>query len=201
MQPSHIILTFLILLAFVFIINYTVQHIGIQHNKENPGTIYDVVWKYGPDLSKHSWLHEVVLIGIIISLFILPITDSILKEFLIKFTIVMLVRALTTISTILPKDESCDETIGLHTFISGGCYDKVFSGHTAFVTMFTLIFLDKSFISTLQFWLINIINMAFIVLTRGHYTIDVILGFIISYLVYDGNYLFIHNVLKKIKLD
>jgi hypothetical protein len=176
--------------------NRIVQEIGHYHYTNSPDELYDIGWKYGPDLSKYSDAVNIIPTLIVLSLFFLPTTDSILKEFLIKFTIIMLVRAMTTISTILPKDESCEHEPSLQMFVAGGCYDKVFSAHTAFVALFTLIFLSKTFITTRLFWLINLVNMAILVFTRGHYTVDVILGFVITYLVYDGKYPFIENIIK-----
>jgi hypothetical protein len=70
----------------------------------------------------------------------------------------------------------------------GGCYDKIFSGHTSFVTLATLNLLDARVISAPAFWFTNLLNAALILLTRAHYTVDVILGFVISYLVFDGEY-------------
>lgn len=95
---------------------------------------------------------------------------------------------MTTLSTIFPKEERCDDDIDWTTPFNGGCYDKVFSAHTAIVTLFTLIFWRENLLSTEAFWGLNIAQMAIIVFTRAHYTVDVILGFLITYLVYDGKY-------------
>lgn len=202
MQPTHILIAFILLLIITTLINGIVQEIGHYHYTKSPNELFDIGWKYGPNWSFLDGIQNLLPILLILSLFFFPTTDSILKEILIKFTIIMLVRALTTISTILPKDPSCTydpDSWNIWKLVTGsGCYDKVFSGHTAFVALFTLIYLNMKFINIYTFWILNVINMVTLVFTRNHYTVDVILGFVMAYLVYDGKYPFIERILSRI---
>jgi hypothetical protein len=188
MIPSHVFVFLVILYAIVMAVNLSIQYIGKYHYSKSPDRIWDLVWEYGPDLHTYQWLIQVIPSVLFLSLFFIQKSDSILYEFVLKFIIIMLVRAITTISTILPKEERCNDEITWHTPLNGGCYDKVFSAHTAIVTLFTLIFLRENLISSASFWILNFAQMALIVLTRAHYTVDVVLGFLITYLVYDGKY-------------
>jgi hypothetical protein len=112
--------------------------------------------------------------------------------------VILFIRALTTLSTILPKHEDCVEPDLMTLMLGGGCYDKVFSGHMSFVALFTLILLEHKNISLPMFVGLNVLQAAIILLARTHYTVDVILGFVITYLVYDGDYHMFTNFFKGI---
>lgn len=198
MLPADVILFVVLLYIVVFAVNNIIQIIGDIHYKEKDD-IFDVIWKYTPDLYQYNYLTDVLPVVILFSLFFIPRGNSILVEFFLKFLVIMLIRALTTISTILPKHEKCEHEFNIRNVLSGGCYDKIFSGHTAFVALFTMIFYREDIINSWQFWLINIFNMGLITVTRAHYTVDVILGFIITYLVYDGDYSLFPKALKALK--
>lgn len=188
MIPSHVLVFLLFLYSVTIGINIITQLIGRHHYTKNPDRIWDIFWEYTPDYSDYQPLIQILPFILIISLFFINKGDSILYEFTIKFIIILLVRAMTTVSTIFPKTEQCNDDIGWTTPFNGGCYDKVFSGHTAIVTLFSLIFWREKIIDTSTFWLLNIAQMVTIVATRAHFTVDVVLGFVITYLVYDGNY-------------
>jgi hypothetical protein len=49
------------------------------------------------------------------------------------------------------------------------------------------------------FWIISALEATTILLTRGHYTVDVILGFLIAYLVWDGDYSVFRGLFKGLK--
>jgi hypothetical protein len=188
MIPSHVIAFLILLYGITIAVNLAVQQIGRAHYSRTPDRIWDVMWEYGPDMHAQQFAIQIIPFFLFVSLFFINKGDSILLEFLMKFILILLVRAITTVSTIFPKEGRCDDEITWATPFNGGCYDKVFSAHTAIVTLFTLIFWREKVISTETFWGLNIAQMGLIVLTRAHYTVDVILGFIITYLVYDGKY-------------
>lgn len=188
MIPSHIFIFIIALYSVALVINLVVQHIGEYQYQKSPDKVWDIVWEHTPNFHEYEYLTNTIPTLLLASLFFIGKRDSILFEFFTKFIIILLVRALTTVSTIFPKHDMCDSSSLTWWNVLGGCYDKVFSGHTAFVTLFTLIFLREKILDTASFWFINITQMAIIVLTRAHFTVDVILGFVITYLVYDGKY-------------
>lgn len=188
MIPSHVLAFLIILYTATMLINVAIQLIGRQHYTKAPGRIWDILWEYGPDLHTYGYMVNIIPLGLLISLFFINRGDSLLFEITVKFVLILIIRAITTISTIFPKEERCDDTITWYTPLNGGCYDKVFSGHTAIVTLITLIFWREQLINSGIFWILNITQMTTIVLTHSHFTVDVILGFIITYLVYDGKY-------------
>ena len=148
--------------------------------------MYDITHKILPDLHKYHVVINIIPIILIIYLFINDNGSKIFRDILFALPVVYIIRALTIMSTILPKHETCvAETNLISNFINGGgCYDKVFSGHTSFVVIFTLSMYYNKLINSVSFFIINIINSLLLLMTRAHYTVDIILGFIISYLVY-----------------
>jgi hypothetical protein len=182
----------------VVLTNYMIQWIGEAHYAKNPDRLFDIIQESTPNLHEYEFIVNLIPLLVIGSLFIFPITTDIMEEFFVKFTLILVLRAMTTLSTILPKHEKCETKDDWSTRLVGGCYDKIFSGHTAFTALWTLIFVREKFISHPMFWGINIFNMLMIVVTRSHYTVDVILGFILTYLVYDGNYSIFTNFFKNI---
>ncbi len=176
-------------MGFIFLSNYLVQMIGRWHyadsRNKHPFDLFHLVL---PDIHQYGWLTNILPVGLLGFILIQSNGAIIFKESILFIGMILVIRALTTISTILPKHEKCVEPDKISLFMNGGCYDKIFSGHMSFVTIFSLVLLGHKNISTLTFAAINILQAFLILLTRSHYTVDVILAFLLSYLIYDGNY-------------
>lgn len=100
--------------------------------------------------------------------------------------VILIIRIFTNILTILPKNNSC--TISNSFSFRGGCYDKIYSGHFASVFIATLILYKNKYINIILLVLINLINSLFIILSRNHYTIDIVMSFFVSLVVYQNNF-------------
>ena len=187
------------LIAFILFSNYATHQLGKWHYEHNDpnGKIFDILHSITPDLQDYAVFNDTILVLTMISFLFVPNSVSIIKEFLGKFILIMFVRALTIMSTILPKHERCSSEPTWINMFKGQCYDKVFSGHTAFVMLATLIYLRENIISFPVFLGINLANIISIILTRSHYTIDIILAIVITYFVYDGDY----TVFTKLKFQ
>jgi hypothetical protein len=188
MIPSHVLAFLVVLYITTIAVNLTIQFIGRHHYSKSPERIWDIVWEYGPNLHKYEYVTNIIPLCLFAALFFINRGDSLLFEIAAKFILILVVRAFTTVSTIFPKEERCDDAITWYTPFIGGCYDKVFSAHTSIVTLITLIFWREKLIDSTAFWALNLAQMSAIVITHSHFTVDVILGFVITYLVYDGNY-------------
>lgn len=152
----------------------------VINNKKTP-KIYDISHKYLPNLYKYENIHHFITI-----LFIIPLLFdfNILQEYLSYWIVIFIIRSITTIVTILPKYKHCKNNTYMK-FING-CYDKIFSGHFASVFLATLLYLKYDWINVQMVILINIINSIFILLTRAHYTIDLIVAFFITLFIYQN---------------
>lgn len=121
------------------------------------------------------------------------------RETVFCFGLVLLFRVLTTVSTILPTggetlEEACsldNYTVGNYLF--GGCYDKIFSGHTSFVFILCLTALKFDILTKKEVALVMAYSTFLIVSTHSHYTVDVLLALIISYGTFLFQYNFINN--------
>jgi len=98
-------------------------------------------------------------------------------------SVVLLLRLASMSMTILPDPGHKDASMSFKKMFEGGVHDKVFSGHTAFSTIVALAFIRNGVWN--RWGYMYPFSMAFfMVATRGHYTVDVFLGFVIAYLVY-----------------
>lgn len=188
------------LVATIFLSNYFTHQLGknFYEGKIRDGEVFDILHELTPDLHEWYGMNDIVLVGLMISFFFVPNNINIVVEFLSKFLLIMFVRALTIISTILPKHKQCEPKMGWIQMIKGQCYDKVFSGHTAFVLLATLIYQREGIIGWPLFFGLNLFNILSIILVRAHYTIDIILAIVITYLVYDGDYHIFTDFLKRL---
>ncbi len=125
------------------------------------------------------WLAPVILYG-----------NNNLKRFFYRFTsIIFFMRALTKFFTIIPsQDNNCSNDIkNIDCYIRGYCNDKIFSGHTALTLISLLIIIDNKLIDPNFNYLLvfsHLIYVFLILSTKNHYSVDVILSYIITTSLY-----------------
>ena len=185
--------------VFVVFIWYCIYHLYISNKLENTASeyydnriinnkttpkVYDIGHWFLPDLHKYDNLHHLITI-----VFIIPVlfNFNIFKEFLGYWVVIFIIRSITNMLTILPKYKNCDIN-KKYKFISG-CYDKIFSGHFSSVFLATLLYLKYNWINMSTLVLINMINSISILLSRGHYTIDLVVAFFVTLFVYQNKLL------------
>ena len=177
-----LILTFLVIVIFVS--NYYVMKLGDKHYTDNTSCeLYDMFHEILPDLTQYHFIVDLILLSSIVSLFFLS-NETLTTEFLAKFVIIMFIRAFTTLVTILPKHENCDSKLSLRSFILGGCYDKIFSGHTSFTLLLTLLYYREHIIGLVPMLGINLLNILAILSVRSHYSVDVLLAIFVTTTIY-----------------
>ena len=178
--------------SLILLCQYIVETTGAFHYEENGKIhLFDLFYEILPDWHSVQWIINILPLAVFLYALVQPKRSKILRASFLMLLIVLAVRALSIISTILPKHSDCvaDGNPIINFFTTGGgCYDKIFSGHTAFVAILTLNLLEYNYLNLVGFWTVNLLNMFTLLLTRTHYTVDVVLGFIISYLVFDGEY-------------
>jgi hypothetical protein len=187
--------------AFLLVImggQWFIETMGEVHYEVEKAThVFDLAHKYLPDLHDWQWIINIIPVLVIVYVIALPDGSRIFRDTFFMFILVLALRTLTAMSTILPKHDGCEVGSKFwNIFQGGGCYDKIFSGHTALVTLLLLNLLRAGCISLSAFWGLSAAEAATILLTRGHYTVDVVLGFLISYLVWDGDYTVFKGLFK-----
>ena len=134
--------------------------------------VYDISHHLLPNLESYAYIPNVYL-----GLFILYlITSSFVVEFIGFMVPILIARMILMHLTVLPKtDNAC-----MGTDIWGGCYDKIFSGHFSIVFLITLLLWKRNRLSMPIMVCLNGINAFFILATRAHYTIDIVVSILVT---------------------
>ena len=170
--------------------NISTHILGTNHYKNRVFEIYDIVHQNTPDLYEFEYVVDALVFFIGGCFYFLPNGSKVFYEFSGKMLLLLLLRSITIFPTLFPKHKNCccSSTLSWYQLIRGQCYDKIFSGHMSFTLLGTLYFLREGFITPFSFGLLNSFAAATIIVTRSHYTVDVILAFIITYFVFNGPY-------------
>ena len=178
------IIYLLIIIVIIFFSNYAVLKLGSSYYKDQTIELFDIFHSILPDLHTYHYIIDFIGLGLLLSLLFVS-NNSLTTEFLAKFTIIMFIRAFTTIATILPKHKVCNDKIGIRSLLLGGCYDKIFSGHTSFTLLLTLLYFREHIINLPLLIGINAVNILAIIATRSHYTVDVLLAIFVTTTIYN----------------
>lgn len=153
--------------------------------------LYDVIMSNTPDLSDYenvsNYLFFFIAIFLIIPLYIKP-NNKVFISLFKYFSVLVLLRSITSYVTILPSQTSkCKNSFGLLRYINGHCIDKIFSGHTATSLIIILMYHKYNIISkNMVYFLLGVQFLLAIslIVSRGHYTIDVVIAYLITIFVY-----------------
>lgn len=177
----------ILILIIIFGSNYATLKLGEQHYAKNKNNeLFDIFHKILPDLHNYEDIVNYILVIALASLYFIG-TNALITEYISKLIIILLIRAFTIVSTILPKHNKCEEKLSFRSFFIGGCYDKIFSGHTAAILLLTLLYFREHIINMPSLIGINLLNIFFILSTRGHYTVDVLLAIFVTSTIYNVN--------------
>ncbi len=173
-------------LIYSHFINKYLDIIGKDHYDDEI-RIYDLCHSHLPNYEKYEFIGNIYIV--IVLLFVLwkpSKTISIVFDLIAFIIPIYFIRSILTLINVLPKSSECNYNPQL-AWINGGCYDKIFSGHSAFLFILTLLLNKYKIINFAALIILNIINVSIILLTRTHYTIDIIVSFLVSYLMYSNN--------------
>lgn len=150
--------------------------------------VYDVSFKYLPNFFEYQDYNDVMLVFAFLPLLWTSDRLFIIREIISYFLVILLVRALTISTTILPKTSSrCNKRNETSRLFIGHCYDLIFSGHFSLGFLTTMILSNYQLISKEYFTLYNILHALTIFMTRSHYTIDVLIAGMVVMLVYQND--------------
>jgi len=92
------------------------------------------------------------------------------------------------------SDKECDpNNISIYNIIFGHCSDKIFSNHTAFTLLALLVIYEFNLLNMGQLLILGLFQILYallIIITRAHYSVDVLLSY---YIVVPLYYLIKHN--------
>jgi hypothetical protein len=154
---------------------------------EHHPPLHDIIMSNFPDWSKYSNVVN-ILLGFIFS-FLLVFwfqtgNTEILKSFFKYFAIVILIRSITTQVTLIPSQSICTPPNGIQKYINGHCIDKIFSGHTSLSLILVILYSKYGVVNKPCLYgliAIQILTAFMSIVTKSHYTIDIILAYIITF--------------------
>lgn len=152
----------------------------IKENKVNP-KVYDICFKYLPNLEKYEILSDIITISIVFPIMFYP---NILIEYIGYWISIFVIRSITIRLTVLPKSNGCENNNYINL---GTCYEKIFSGHFSSGLLATMLYYKYNMINLPMLYFLNIINGSMILLTRHHYTIDIVVAIFVTLFVYQNN--------------
>ena len=152
----------------------------ILHGKIKP-KVYDICFKYLPNLEKYENLSDIITILIVLPIFLYP---QLLIEYIGYWISIFVIRSITIRLTVLPKSNNCETNNYINL---GTCYEQIFSGHFSSGLLATMLYYKYNLISLPMLYILNIINGSIIILTRHHYTIDVIVAIFVTLFVYQND--------------
>ncbi len=172
-------LTIVIFILIISVYNYCLFQYG---NKIDSNKVFDMGHYY---LFDHTYMKEIINIIplLMMLLFIINSTSNELYSS-IKLSFgylipIFIIRMITTFVTILPTTTECTEWKYKYSIL-GHCYDKVFSGHLATVIVLTYVFSKYNPENRLFYILLSCLEGIFLISTKSHYTIDIILAILIT---------------------
>lgn len=108
-----------------------------------------------------------------------------LSEMFLIMSMVQFFRFICSFSTVLPPLKNYHDKYRLGG-INGTGTEYIFSGHASYSALSVIYLYKYDIVSPFPLIIYNIISQSLIVLTRNHYTVDIVLAWIIVPLVY-GN--------------
>ena len=145
--------------------------------------IYDIIHNNLPSTRKLMTIVDATPFILLVVIFFIDVN---LFYNIMGFLVTILIFRMFIIHiTILPKDKKCD--IKKSSVLNGGCYDKIYSGHFSAVFTCLLSLYMSKYINLFTLLSLSIIFALLIITSRSHYTIDVIVAFLIVIIVYQNN--------------
>lgn len=189
---NHLIILFILM----FIINPICKLYLFEMGKKiNNTKLHDILHYDNINIKKLSILSDIFALIIAMYLFYNYLQNKLDKndtKLFIEYVIILIIIKIVLSSvTILPDaSQNCIKNIKnkFNLIFLGGCHDLIFSLHMAMCLLF-LYFLKKNSIINVQTCLfISIIQGLLIILSHNHYTIDVLLAYIVVPFVINGKY-------------
>jgi hypothetical protein len=182
-NKTRIIIGTLLFLVYSYGVNKFTHEIGNGHYHDND-RLYDMCHNQLPNYEKYEWIGNLYVFFVLLFVLFKPSRSILILFLLLAYMIpIYFVRSIFTLVTVLPKSSTCVHD-PYTAFVNGGCYDKIFSGHVAVLFVLTLLLNKYKIISMNTLIMLNIVHVLIVLMTRTHYTIDVIVSFCVSYLMY-----------------
>lgn len=177
--------------VFATIFTYTK---GESLRKIDSTNYYDIIQHSFPDYSQYHHIKNGITLLILLP-FVLFWSKSklsgIIDDLVVILPIIIIVRSILTMVTILPsvRESEIPKTHHFLDYFIGDNHDRMFSGHVALVFLLSFLLIKWNYIHlngqiVLGGLIVyNIIHAFIVIVTRSHYTIDVLNSLLITYLL------------------
>lgn len=174
----------LFIILHMFLVNLNTE-MGIDFYTNNSCKEIHDIFSFLPDLSNNIILLSFINLQVLF-IFLLPFKN--IKEFLILFIFIMIIRHIFVNLTILPSQTEIKHSNNNLKYILGGDYDKIFSGHFAFGFLLTLLLYKYQIITNIPLLIFyNLFNAFALISTKSHYTIDIAVSLVVTLLIFITN--------------
>lgn len=166
--------------AFYFLSNYHTYNIGIDSPICPP--LKDFFHDILPDLSHFAKWRDYILPIVLVPLVCMSYSDSlwVLRHFVEGFMYITTLKAITIFFTFIPPSNLvCAEKKQIN-----HCYHQMFSGHNSLVLLLALLYSSVLSKHKYIFLAFTLTYSIFILMTRAHYTVDIIVSYIIVWLLF-----------------
>lgn len=167
--------------AFYVLSNMHTYNIGSSMPCAPP--LHDFFHDILPDLSASVKVRDYILPIFFIPLFFLNCPWEIVMYFVEGFMYLVTLKAITIFFTFIPPSNrrSAEKKELNH------CYHQMFSGHNSLIALLCCLYLMYSSSNTLNivFVVCTILYSLFILMTRAHYTVDIIVSYIVVLFLFD----------------
>ena len=154
--------------------------------KNDPVKIIDIVHHNLPFLNVKYLSDFLVLSEIVLAVTL--IDKDTLSELFFIMGITQFFRALCSLSTVLPPLKSYSEKIRLGG-INGTGTEYIFSGHASYSAISAIYLYKKEILNFPFLFFYNLVSQFCIIITRNHYTVEIVLAWIIVPLIWGNVYL------------
>lgn len=163
-----------------FMANYHTYQIGVECN-ERP--LFDALHEMLPDLSRWVYIRDLILPVFLIPLVFVGNKSAFIGDFINYFLVIITFKAITIFFTFIPPSHP---ECGKKKYVNH-CFHQMLSGHNSFMFLLFLLYVKHGVVvgdEMLLFGFIMVIMYACLILmTRAHYTVDILVSFIIVYLL------------------
>lgn len=178
---------FAMIVAYYLLNRFNLIHLesrseNFYQKKSNSKKVFDIFHNILPHIDEYEYAADII--GTLVFLYMAFNSISLVYTTVGYALTILIIRSLFVNLTVLPKNEICN--VENTSAIRGGCYDKIFSGHYAITLIMTILLHGQNYINTVWFFIINIVNALFILISRNHYTVDIAVSIIVVIIIYQN---------------
>lgn len=171
--------------------NMTASHLGAAHyekcERSKSFEVFDLGHEILPQIKLSQLVDALSALMWVPFVYLAPgdVAQRIQVDIAARLAFLFFLRAITTTVTILPKRKDCDASQWTwRELLGGACYDKIFSGHAAVATLVSLALVKHGVWPAWAGWTYGGGISLLMLVSRGHYTVDVVLGIILALLTW-----------------